>query len=120
MTKFRTRLLPPLLQAQQQTGHWPAHLTFALAALLAFYRGEQGDRRWPLQDDESWLQRFARLWPQVMAQQKTPEQLVHAVLSEAQHWGEDLTQRPGLVAAVSEHLNNILVHGMRTALNALR
>jgi len=120
MTKFRTRLLPPLLQAQQQTGRWPVHLTFALAALLAFYRGEQGDRRWPLQDDESWLQRFALLWPPVTAQQKTPEQLVHAVLSEAQHWDEDLTQRPGLVAAVSEHLNNILVQGMRTALNALR
>lgn len=120
MTKFRTRLLPQLLLAQQQTGKWPERLTFAFAALLAFYRGEQGDRHWPLQDDEHWLQRFAELWPAVNHDKQTPEQLVRAVLSDANHWGEDLTQRPGLVAAVTQHLQNIIVRGMRTALTQLR
>lgn len=120
MTKFRTRLLPQLLLAQQQNGQWPTRLTFAFAALLAFYRGEEGDRHWPLQDDEHWLQRFAELWPAVQHDKQTPEQLVRAVLSDAHHWGEDLTQRPGLVAAVSHHLQNIIVHGMRTALTQLR
>lgn len=120
MTKFRTRLLPQLLLSQQQNGQWPVRLTFAFAALLAFYRGAEGERHWPLQDDEHWLQRFAELWPAVNNDKQTPEQLVHAVLSDANHWGEDLTQRPGLVAAVSQHLQNIIVHGMRTALTQLR
>lgn len=120
MTKFRTRLLPALLQAQQQGGDWPPRLIFAFAALLAFYRGQQDDRQWPLQDDAHWLQRFARLWPAVLTDQLTPQQLVSDVLSDAQHWGEDLTQRPGLVTAVSQQLHNILVHGMRTALSQLR
>ncbi|XXN65899.1 tagaturonate reductase [Enterobacter ludwigii] len=120
MTKFRTRLLPQLLLSQQQNGQWPSRLTFAFAALLAFYRGAEGERHWPLQDDEHWLQRFAELWPAVQNDKQTPEQLVRAVLSDANHWGEDLTQRPGLVAAVSQHLQNIIVHGMRTALTQLR
>jgi len=108
------------LQAQQQRGDWPPRLIFAFAALLAFYRGQQDDRQWPLQDDAHWLQRFARLWPAVLTDQLTPQQLVSDVLSDAQHWGEDLTQRPGLVTAVSQQLHNILVHGMRTALSQLR
>ena len=41
MTKFRTRLLPQLLAGHQQTGQWPTRITFALAALLAYYRGER-------------------------------------------------------------------------------
>lgn len=120
MTKFRTRLLPQLLLAQQQQGHWSPRLTFAFAALLAFYRGQQGDKSWPLQDDAHWLQRYAELWPAVQTQQLPVEQLVSTVLSDASHWGEDLTRQPGLVAAVSQHLQNIIVHGMRTALTQLR
>lgn len=120
MTKFRTRLLPQLLLAQQQTGEWPVRLTFAFAALLAFYQGEQGDRHWPLQDDEQWLHYFAQQWPAVRQNPHTLEQLVHGVLSNSQHWGEDLTQRPGLVAAVSQHLHTITVHGMRAAVTQLR
>jgi len=120
MTKFRTRLLPQLLLSQQQNGQWPVRLTFAFATLLAFYRGAEGKRHWPLQDDEQWLQRFAELWSAVNNDKQTPEQLVRAVLSDTNHWGEDLTQQPGLVAAVSQHLQNIIVHGMRTALTQLR
>ncbi len=116
MTKLRTRLLPQLLLAQQLTGQWPPRLTFAFAALLAFYRGQQGEQRWPLQDSEQWLQRFAALWPAVHHGKITSQQLVREVLSDAEHWGEDLTQQPGLVAAVSQHLQNILIHGMRAAL----
>ncbi|QGY30645.1 tagaturonate reductase [Pantoea cypripedii] len=120
MTKFRTRILPQLLLAQQKQDSWPPRLTFAFAALLAFYRGKQGDKSWPLQDDAHWLQRYAELWPALEADQQTPEQLVRTVLSDASHWGEDLTRQPGLVAAVSHHLQNIIVHGMRTALTQLR
>lgn len=120
MTKFRTRLLPQLLKSQQNSGIWPARLTFALAALLAFYRGERHGETYALQDDARWLQRFSELWQAVTAHRQTPEQLVRAVLSDANHWGEDLTARSGLVAAVTQHLQNIIAHGMREALSQLR
>ncbi|WP_312239455.1 tagaturonate reductase [Pantoea sp.] len=120
MTKFRTRLLPQLLKSQQLTRVWPACLTFALAALIAFYRGEQHGETWPLQDDARWLRRYSELWQAVAAHRQTPEQLVRAVLSDASHWGEDLTERSGLVAAITQHLQNIIAHGMREALSQLR
>jgi tagaturonate reductase len=41
MTKYRTRILPQLLAGQKATGKLPARLTFALAALIAFYRAER-------------------------------------------------------------------------------
>lgn len=120
MTKFRTRLLTPLLTSHQKTGQWPPHLTFAFAALIAFYRGESEGKSWPLQDDAQWLQRYAEGWKALQDDQISPEQLVHSVLSDAHHWGEDLTLQPGLVAAVSQHLQNIIAHGMREALSQLR
>lgn len=120
MTKFRTRLMAPLLSSRQQQGKWPARLTFALAALIAFYRGESANQRWPLQDDARWLDRYQHDWRALQDDQLSPQQLVRNVLSDTQHWGEDLTLQPGLVTAVTQHLQNIIAHGMREALRQLR
>lgn len=119
MTKFRTRLLTPLLASHAQNGVWPPRLTFALAALIAFYRGASAEKSWPLQDDAHWLARFEKNWQALNNDQISPEQLVREVLSDAQHWGEDLTRQPQLAAEVSRHLQNIIVHGMREALSTL-
>lgn len=89
MTKFRTRILPQLL-AGQHNGRWPVRLTFALAALLAFYRAERDGERYPIQDDEQWVSLYASLWPRV-GNDLTLRELVDAVLGDAAHWGEDLT-----------------------------
>jgi len=119
MTKFRTRILPQLLASQQQQGHWPRRLTFALAALLVFYRGERDGESFPLQDDAHWLTRFSTLWAQLGCGEITPQQLVETVLADNDHWQRDLTQLPGLVAAVTESLQMIVDHGMRAALEQL-
>ena len=116
MTKFRTRLLPQLLAGHQQTGQWPTRITFALAALLAYYRGERDGEAWALQDDAQWLDRFATLWPQQAQGAISLRQLVAAVLSDAQHWQQDLSQLPGLVDAVAAHLQTITAQGMRAAI----
>lgn len=116
MTKFRTRLLPQLLNSAARSGHPPVRLSFALAALLAFFRGQRGEERYPLQDDAAWLTLFADLWAKVEKGELTPQQLVEAVLSNRQHWGEDLTQVPGLTAAVTAHLQRIIADGMRQSL----
>ncbi|RXY73564.1 tagaturonate reductase, partial [Klebsiella pneumoniae] len=64
MTKYRTRILPQLLAGQKVTGKLPARLTFALAALIAFYRAERNGERYPVQDDAHWLERYQQLWTQ--------------------------------------------------------
>jgi len=60
MTKFKTRILPQLLAYQQKTEHLPRHMSFALAALITFYRGEREDGNYPLNDDQPMRNRVRR------------------------------------------------------------
>ncbi|MFM2482531.1 tagaturonate reductase [Celerinatantimonas sp. YJH-8] len=116
MTKFRTRILPQLLNYQKQTGKLPARLTFALAALIAFYKGERAGESYPLQDEPEWLETYKQLWQQLEHEQITVADLVHKVLSNDAHWEQDLTQVDGLAQQVSQNLSQILQQGMRDAL----
>ena len=118
MTKFRTRILPQLLTRIRQHGAIPPRLTFALAALIAFYRGQRDGQAYPLQDDDVWLSRFAAGWAQV-AQGRPLHELVTEVLQDTGHWGEDLTAIPGLAEQVTRYLEVILSAGMREALSRL-
>ncbi|HHA2007992.1 TPA: tagaturonate reductase [Enterobacter mori] len=119
MTKYRTRILPQLLAGQQATGQLPARLTFALAALIAFYRGERHGERYPVQDDAHWLTRYQQLWAQHHDKQIDTRSLVEAVLSESNHWDQDLTQVKGLVEQVTLDLDAILHQEMREAVKLL-
>jgi tagaturonate reductase len=116
MTKFRTRILPQLLAGQQKNGVLPTRLTFALAALIAFYRGERQLGNYPLQDDAHWLERYATLWAGVKHRDIPLATLVETVLADENHWGQNLNAVPGLTAAVTANLRVILEDGMRTAL----
>lgn len=116
MTKFRTRILPQLVTYRERHNALPKRLTFALAALIAFYRGERNDDRYPLQDDAHWLERYEVLWSGVRTGTTSLAQVVNAVLSDAEHWEQDLTLVPGLAALVTEQLQAIVERGMRDAL----
>ncbi|MDF3830555.1 MULTISPECIES: tagaturonate reductase [unclassified Pseudocitrobacter] len=119
MTKFRTRILPQLLAGQKATGKLPARLTFALAALIAFYRAERNGKTYPVQDDAHWIERYQQLWAQHRDQLISTSDLVKAVLSVSEHWEQDLTQVVGLVEQVSLDLDAILLQGMRKAVQPL-
>ncbi len=82
MTKFRTRILPQLLAGQKANGTLPARLTFALAALIAFYRGERNGETYPVQDDAHWLERYQQLWSQYRDRVIGTRELVAIVLAE--------------------------------------
>lgn len=119
MTKYRTRILPQLLAGQKATGELPARLTFALAALIAFYRAERNGERYPVQDDAHWLERYQQLWTQHHDKQVTTRELVSSVLSVSEHWEQDLTLVNGLVDQVAQDLEAILSKGMREAVKPL-
>ncbi|WES70494.1 tagaturonate reductase [Superficieibacter sp. HKU1] len=119
MTKYRTRILPQLLKGQNTSGKLPARLTFALAALIAFYRGERNGEGYPVQDDAHWLESYQQLWAKHRDQQITTAELVSSVLSVSDHWEQDLTQVPGLVTQVTADLDAILSKGMRDAVQPL-
>ena len=119
MTKFRTRILPQLLAGQKASGKLPARLTFALAALIAFYRAERNGEAYPVQDDAHWIDRYQQLWAEHRDQQISTTDLVKAVLSVSEHWEQDLTQVDGLVEQVAADLDAILTQGMRKAVQPL-
>ena len=119
MTKFRTRILPQLLAGQKASGKLPARLTFALAALIAFYRAERNGEAYPVQDDAHWIDRYQQLWAQHRDQQISTTDLVKAVLFVSDHWEQDLTQVDGLVEQVAADLDAILTQGMRKAVQPL-
>lgn len=119
MTKFRTRILPQLLAGQRMSGKLPARLTFALAALIAFYRGERNGEAYPVQDDAHWISRFKQLWGQHGDRQISTQQLVSDILAVEAHWEQDLTKVAGFVEQVSADLDAILTKGMREAVKPL-
>lgn len=116
MTKYRTRNLPQLIAYVEKFGKLPPHLTFALAALIAFYRGERDGQAIPLQDDEHWLVNFKNWWQELEKGDISLFQLVHNVLKQEAHWERDLTAIPQLVETVTQQLETILEKGMRQAL----
>lgn len=111
MTKFRTRILPQLLAGQKAKGTLPARLTFALAALIAFYRGERNGETYPVQDDAHWLERYQQLWSQHRDRVIGTRELVAIVLAEKDHWEQDLTQVHGLVEQVANDWMRFLKKG---------
>ncbi|MBZ7469279.1 tagaturonate reductase [Klebsiella grimontii] len=119
MTKYRTRILPQLLAGQKKAGKLPARLTFALAALIAFYRGERHGENYPVQDDAEWIESYQALWAQHRDRQISTRELVNAVLCVESHWEQDLTKVSGLAEQVTQDLDAILRDGMRAAVKPL-
>ncbi|OCG01465.1 tagaturonate reductase [Gilliamella sp. wkB112] len=105
LTKFKTRLLPQLLTYSQRFNQPPKYISFSLAALIAFYRGEYQGQAISLTDDAHLLERFKQWQPLYQNDVKT---LVSNVLKMTDHWGQDLNNVVGLTDLVTENLKNIL------------
>lgn len=72
VSKFRTRVLPTILEYYQKQKKLPVCLTLSLAALICFYRTEE-----------------ANDVPEVMEFMRTAD--VGAVLAREDYWGRDLS-----------------------------
>ena len=120
VSKWRARCMPSFLGYIENEGKLPAHLTFSLAALMAFYTGTEirdkaliGHRdgaEYNILDDAAVLEFFAA------NSSKDAAEFVHAVLSNVDFWGQDLSAIAGLDEAVSTYLSDIRTMGMRAAL----
>ena len=111
--KFCARSLPSLLAFIERRGSVPPLLAFSLAAFIAFYKGRLEDgvytgcradgARYPIRDDAEVTAFFAEQWAC-----GTPGSIARAVLSRTTFWGgQDLTLAPGLLPAVTQHLEAI-------------
>ena len=101
-SKYKTRVLPSVLEYIKRKNKNPEHLLFSLAALIAFYKGERGSETYTVKDDQSALDFFATQWAT-----GNPASIVKATLANINFWGTDLTQFDGLEAIVTKNLENI-------------
>ena len=121
-SKWKARNLPSFLEYVEEKGQLPVCLTTSLAAYIAFYSNdiqELNDKglvcRRPKGNeytvsDDRWALEF--YWNH---REDSAEDLVHAVLTNEEMWGQDLTKISGLEKAVTEKLIQIRTEGAKAA-----
>jgi tagaturonate reductase len=112
-SKYKTRVLPSVLEYIKRKNKNPEHLLFSLSALIAFYKGERGEESFSVKDDQSALDFFATQWAKGDA-----ASVVKATLKNTDLWGTDLTQFEGLEEIVTNNLESIIINGMKATLLA--
>ncbi len=120
VSKWRARCMPSFLDYVTNEGKLPKHLTFSIAALMAFYTGTEirdkalighrGEEEYNILDDMSVLEFFAA------NSSKEPAEFALAVLSNVDFWGEDLSKIDGLTEKITEYIASIREIGMRETL----
>ena len=115
ISKYKTRVLPSVLEYINRKDALPQGLLFSLASLIAFYKGERNGYTIPLKDDQSVLDFFAAQWAT-----GNSASVVKATLENTSFWGTDLTQFDKLLETVTAYLEAILNNGMKEALNRFK
>ena len=111
-TKFKTRLLPTLLDYVRIKGELPKHLLFAFAALVEFHKGKRGNEDIALNDDPAYLAK----WKQIWAEGGCCKCVAKRALGWTEAWDMDMnTIHPEITETVAKYLNAIETKGMRGA-----
>jgi len=114
ISKFKVRVLPTILETYEKTGRLPKLLCFSFAALIAFYTdGMRDGKPYEVSDDLHVLEFFDK------NKLMKPKELIHNFLSNAEFWGEDLTNIPELSDRVTDGLYSIRANGMREAVERI-
>lgn len=120
VSKWRARCMPSFLGYIENTGKLPARLTFSLAALMAFYTGNEirdralighrGEQEYNIMDDMAVLEFFRD------NSGKESSEFAKAFLGRVDFFGQDLNEIEGLTDTIAAHLDDIKANGMRAAL----
>lgn len=130
VSKWKVRVLPSLLDYQRRNGKTPLALSFSLAALIWFYRGERvstnemkgfrNGKAYPIKDDAHVLDFFSTAWNQARSMSSVDlEKLATATLARVDFWEMDLNSLPGMTKAVATGLHSAAVNGMRFTIENL-
>jgi tagaturonate reductase len=120
--KVRTRVVPSIRGFVERTGQTPASLCFAIAAYIAFMRGDVQARRTAAgqrvpADAEG--ERIRAAWSGVESSRaRAVQALAEQVCGDASLWGEDLTSMPSATDAIAAHLVRIVQNGVTAGLDA--
>jgi len=94
VSKFKVRVLPTILEYQEQYGHYPKGLLFSLAALIAFYKTDDAK-------DDKGIMEFMK------------NATVEDILSNTDLWGKDLSD---MKSEIQQYLDIISEKSMKEAI----
>jgi tagaturonate reductase len=128
-SKFKTRVLPSLIQHIEKYDKVPERLTFALAALIYFYHGTELEKgklvafrngeKYLIRDDQDVLEYFAGLWRKFETEEITISELAENLLANNNLWDRDLNKLSGLTDSLISNLKMIKKEGMKKSLEKL-
>ncbi|MBR6308566.1 MAG: tagaturonate reductase [Lachnospiraceae bacterium] len=120
VSKWKARCMPSFTEYIRLKGENPKHLTFSLAALMAFYTaqeikdgaliGHRGTEEYKIMDDMAVLEFFRD------NSNKSTEEFVKAFLAKESFWGQDLSTLGNTYKLVCVYLDDIKTLGMRAAM----
>jgi tagaturonate reductase len=116
ISKYKTRVLPSVLEYIKRKNALPKHLLFSLAALIAFYKGDRNGEIINLADDQEVLDFFKSQWLLVNGSEKSIAKIVNSVLSNTNLWGIDLAKIKGMEIEIASALDAIINKGMKKAI----
>ncbi len=124
-SKWRARNMPTFLDYVKEKNALPVCLTTSFAAYIAFYSNEIQEltdkglicrrpkgNEYTVSDDRWVLEFFMN------HRNDSPEDLVHAVMTNTEMWGQDLTEVPGFEAEAVRILKQIRSEGALAAYKA--
>lgn len=118
MSKFKTRVLPSILQYKESKNLLPNRLVFSLAALIDFYRGDRAGVAIELKDDAEILDLYKNIWSSYDGTRSGLEKLVEQVLAYEKVWEMNLNEIEGLQKQVTDYLALIMEKGMEEAVRS--
>lgn len=121
-SKWKARVMPSLKGYLEKTGTLPKCITASFAFYLAFYRGQElkedgfhavrGNDKYIINDDHAVLEFFNA------HKQDDAVSLTHAVCTNTDFWGEDLSKLPGFEESVAQTLKAIEENGTYEVMKA--
>lgn len=116
MSKYKSRILPQVLETYRRTGKLPKRLLFSLAALIRFYKGvRENGNVINLRDDKHHLEMYQELW-----KTNNYRKIVEHVLGLEKHWDINLNTIDGMTDLVIHYVENIDKYGVKKALEEVK
>lgn len=116
ISKFKTRVLPSILEFKKRTDELPHRLVYSLATLIAFYKGAHNGKEIILNDDQAYIDFFSSCWEKHGKGQCALGDLVSDVLSKTDFWETNLEAIDGMKVLVEQYLQDILTLGLEASI----
>lgn len=129
VSKYKTRVLPSILEYCKRKEALPEFLTFSLAALMRFYQGAEtrentlighrGTEEYKIMDDMNTLSYFKALWATYDGSKESISNITVEVCKNKKFWGVDLTELSGFSELVADDLYEIMTNGVDSVLSKI-